>query len=62
MKRTDTIAWECAHCGHRHLWKWEPGDATEGTIRMHCDKCGAHTFTRMVQIGRQAWAALWAGR
>lgn len=61
MRAKDTIAWECAGCGHRHLWKWARGEANQCSILMHCDMCGATTRTTLVQIAARVWAALWPG-
>jgi predicted RNA-binding Zn-ribbon protein involved in translation (DUF1610 family) len=58
---TETIAWECPSCGHRHLWRWPAGKASPGGIIMHCDACGSDTDTEMAQIGERAWVALWPG-
>lgn len=60
--RTITVSWECPACGHRHKWTWDAADATENAITMHCDMCRSTTKTRLVQIGRRVWAALWPGR
>jgi hypothetical protein len=62
MKSKDTIAWECAGCGHRHLWKWRKGEADTVPITMFCDRCDSSTLTELVRIGKRAWAALWPGR
>lgn len=60
-EKKDKIAWECGHCGHRHLWTWEHGEAIEGDVLMHCDACKAMMRTELVQIGRCTWTALWPG-
>ena len=58
--RTESVAWECPACGHRHLWQWDQGEATCGwPITMHCDHCHVETLTELVQIGATAFAALW---
>ena len=59
MQDKDTISWECEHCGHRHQWQWDRGEASEGPIRMDCECCGLHTLARLVQIGKRVWAAAW---
>ena len=61
MKNKETIAWECARCGFRHLWQWPLHDADEGDILMRCDACSATTNTTLVQIAAHVWAALWPG-
>lgn len=53
----ETIAWECAHCWKRHLWKWDKGEATAGKITMQwCKDCHGETNGELARIGRNAWA------
>ncbi len=56
MRKTETVAWECKHCGHRHAWKWPILDTDEGVIYMTCDNCGKEIKTRMMQIGKHHWS------
>lgn len=62
MNAKETVAWECANCGTRHIWRWPKGEALACEIRMDCEACGSTTLTRLVQIGIRAWVALWPGR
>ena len=62
MSKTETVAWECAGCGARHIWQWPKGEAMAGYISMDCEACGSTTMTKLVQIGIRAWVALWPGR
>ena len=61
-KEKDTVAWECPNCGQRHLWAWAKGEALPSSIVMFCDVCEAGEATRLVPIGRHAWAALFMHR
>ena len=62
MKDTETIAWECPCCHHRHLWTWPAGEASEGDVTMVCDMCGSNMATEFVRIARRVWSVLWPGR
>ena len=54
------VAWECSHCGHRHMWLWSQDDMQEACeIRMGCDKCDRGTWCEMRRLGRNIWAAVW---
>lgn len=55
-KRTESVAWECKHCGHRHLWKWFEFDCYVCELDCRCDKCDGNNFGLMVPIGNHAWA------
>ena len=58
--KKQAIAWECKHCGHRHMWKWAKEDPMESaSIRMYCDKCDGSTWCQMRKLGRDVWAAVW---
>jgi len=55
-----SVAWECIHCGHRHLWKWAREDAEiEGPLYMGCGRC-LDTKGDLVRIGKDAYALRWA--
>ena len=55
-----TLAWECPHCGERHLWKWRPYDVTTvGSYLMRCEFCKSKTDMPIVQIGQSSWAGVW---
>jgi hypothetical protein len=64
---TVSVAWECAHCGKRHLWKWQSSSAVWASLNnrlshFHCvDKggCMDETLANIRQIGRDAYAACW---
>jgi hypothetical protein len=55
-----TVAWECYHCGKRHLWQWDIWDVLmEEGINMVCEGkrgCFNETKGRIVQIGETAYA------
>ena len=58
--KEQSLAWECKHCGHRHMWKWQKEDALDfASIRMYCDKCGDTTWCQIRKLGRDIWAAVW---
>jgi transcription elongation factor Elf1 len=54
-----TIAWECVHCGHRHLWVWLGYDAMAGQITMTCDACSNRTKGKLCWIGNECMALIW---
>jgi ribosomal protein L44E len=57
-----TVAWECPECGTRHLWKWPSEDvlcASQGRIKIYCDRCRNSSGTELFRIGKKAFAALW---
>jgi phage terminase large subunit GpA-like protein len=64
MKQTDLVhvAWECPHCGHRHMWRWDRVDAeacADGPIWMVCHACRAEARLVLWQIGAGVWAGAW---
>ena len=61
MRKTETVAWECKHCGHRHAWKWDEYDVGNSIIFMTCDKCRREIKTRMMQIGKHHWSTFYEG-
>ena len=54
-----SVAWECRHCGHRHLWRWHESDCFPTDIHMHCRKCRRETGGTLRWIGRLAMALVW---
>ncbi len=66
IKPSDTVsvAWECAHCGKRHLWTWHRVTADDWShskngVAMRCVACDANGARHLRQIGRDAYAACW---
>lgn len=61
MRRIN-VAWECAHCGARHVWKWPLHEVSgDELITMLCDKasdkgCGGRTGGMLRKIGAGAYA------
>ena len=62
MSKKETVAWECAGCGSRHIWKWPKGEALECEITLECEACQSTCRTKLVRVGLHAWAAIWPGR
>jgi hypothetical protein len=59
-----TVAWECAACGHRHLWNWDRWDAENNDhgISMYCGLCLTPSErTGIVRIGARVYAAIYTG-
>ena len=46
------VRWKCAHCGHKHCWKWETWDVERQRIAMKCDKCARETTCLMKANGK----------
>lgn len=60
---TVSVAWECLHCGKRHLFKWPEGEAITGPITMDCERefggCGNETQGKLYWIGTDCMAVVW---
>lgn len=56
IKDKITVAWECAYCGHRHLWTWPKSDEIPGPTWAECEKGCPDTYGELVRIGRDAMA------
>ena len=57
----ESVAWECQHCGKRHLWSWPEGDAHEADCRLWCELCLGFTEGKLFRIGVRAWAVAIGG-
>jgi len=58
---TVSVAWECAHCGKRELFRFGAECVDRPPLVWKCGRawCGNWTRADLRQIGRDAYAACW---